>query len=303
MTFVGDRGMIKGPQIEQIEAEDALELHYITAITKPQIESLLKQGLIQMELFDESIAEVTDEDSDVRYVLRRNPQRALEMATTRQSKLASLKRLVTEQNSYLADHPRAQVAVARRKVEARHKKLRLPEVEVMVDGRTISIHLDEEAWQEVAKLDGCYCLKTDLSKQQAAKETVHDRYKDLARVEWAFRTSKTTHLEARPVCVCLESRTRGHLLVVMLAYLLVQELARCWYDLDLTVEEGLDELKSLCTMQVVVQGRPVLHNIPRPRASVQQLLDAAHVTLPKSIPDRGVRVSTRKKLIEERTSP
>ena len=150
------------------------------------------------------------------------------------------------------------------------------------------------------KLDGCYCLKTDLSKQQASKETVHDRYKDLSQVEWAFRTSKTTLLEARPVYVCLASRTRGHLLVVMLAYLLVQELSRCWRDLDLTVEEGLDELKSLCTTQVVVQGRSVLHNIPRPRASVRQLLDAAGVTLPKSIPNRGVRVSTRKKLTEER---
>ena len=300
VTFVGDRGMIKGPQIEQLEAEDALELHYITAITKPQIESLLKQGLIQMELFDESITEVTDDDANIRYVLRRNPQRALEMATTRQSKLASLERLVNERNSYLAEHPRAQVEVARRKIEARHKKLRLPEVEVMVHGRTISIQLDEQAWHEAAKLDGCYCLKTDLSKRQAAKETVHDRYKDLAQVEWAFRTSKTTHLEARPVFVCLESRTRGHLLVVMLAYLLVQELARCWRDLDLTVEEGLEELKSLCTTQVVVKGRPVLHNIPRPRASVQRLLDAAQVTLPKSVPDRGVRVSTRKKLTEER---
>ena len=252
ITLVGDRGMIKGPQIEQIQAEDSLELHYITAITKPQIESLLKQGLIQMDLFDETLAEVLDEEAGVRYVLRRNPGRASETARTRKSKLAKL------------------------------------------------IAKQDEAGREAAKLDGCYCLKTDLSKQQACKETVHDRYKDLSKVEWAFRTSKTTLLEARPVYVCLESRTRGYLLVVMLAYLLVQELARCWRDLDLTVEEGLEELKSLCTTQVVVQGRSVLHNIPRPRASVQRLLDAAGVTLPKSIADRGVRVSTRKKLTEQR---
>ncbi len=119
-------------------------------------------------------------------------------------------------------------------------------------------------------------------------------------MEWAFRTSKTTLLEARPIYVCLESRTRGHLLVVMLAYLLVQELAQCWRDLDLTVEEGLDELKSLCTTQVVIKGRAVLHNIPQPRTSVQSLLNAAHITLPNSILDRGVCVSTRKKLTEER---
>ena len=300
VTLVGDRGMIKGPQIEQIQAENSLELHYITAITKPQIESLLKQGLIQMDLFDEMVAEVVDEEAGVRYVLRRNPQRASEMARTRESKLDKLQELVADRNSYLAEHPRAMVDVARQKIEARHQKLRLPAVEVNADGRTISIAKQDEAWPEAAKLDGCYCLKTDLTERQACKETVHDRYKDLSKVEWAFRTSKTTMLEARPVYVCLESRTRGHLLVVMLAYLLVQELARCWRDLDLTVEEGLDELKSLCTTQVVVQGRSVLHNIPRPRASVRRLLDAAEVTLPRSIADRGVRVSTRKKLTAER---
>jgi transposase len=300
VTLVGDRGMIKGPQIEQLQAEKELDLHYITAITKPQIESLLKKGMIQMNLFDETVAEVVDDDADIRYVLRRNPQRATEMAETRESKLAKLQQLVAEQNKYLEEHCRGDVSVARKKIEARHKKLRLPAIDVSVTERTIAISKQDGAWQEAVKLDGCYCLKTDLSKQQASKETIHDRYKDLSKVEWAFRTCKTTELEARPVYVCLASRTRGHLLVVMLAYLLVQELYRCWHDFDLTVEEGLNELKSLCTTQVVVKGRSVLHNIPQPRASVQRLLDAVGVTLPKSLADRGVRVSTRKKLTEER---
>jgi len=236
-----------------------------------------------MALFDETVADVVDEDAKVRYVPRRNPRRAAEMAATRNAKLAKLRQLVAERNVYLAEHAWVDVGVARRKIEARHKKLRLPAVEVNVNGRTISITHHREAWQEAAKLDGCYCLKTDLSEKQAAKETVRDRYKSLAQVEWAFRTSKTTFLEARPVHVCLASGTRGHLLVVMLAYLLAQDLARCWRDLDMTVEEGLDELKSLCTTQVVIRGRSVLHNVPRPRARVQQLLDAAGVTLPKSI--------------------
>jgi transposase len=299
-TLVGDRGMIKGPQIEQLQAEEALDLHYITAITKPQIETLLKQGRIQIELFDQTVAEVADAAAGIRYVLRRNPQRAAEVASTRNAKLAKVQQLLAEQNTYLAEHPRADVNVARRKIEARHKQLRLPKINVNVNGRMIAIAKQDQAWQEAAKLDGCYCLKTDLTAQQASKETVHDRYKDLSQVEWAFRTSKTTLLEARPIYVCLESRTRGHLLVVMLAYLLVQELAQCWRDLDLTVEEGLDELKSLCTTQVVIKGRAVLHNIPQPRTSIQCLLNAAHVTLPNSIADRGVCVSTRKKLAAER---
>ena len=204
------------------------------------------------------------------------------------------------QNTYLAEHPRAAVDVARRKIEAFHKKLRLPAIDLNVIDRTISIAKQVQAWQEVSKLDGCYCLKTDLSSEQASKETVHDRYKDLSQVEWAFRTSKTSLLEARPIYVRLASRTRGHLLVVMLAYLIVQELATCWYEIDVTVEEALDELKSLCTTRVLVKGASVMHNVPQPRQSVQRLLDAAHITLPKAIADRGVRVSTRKKLTAER---
>jgi transposase len=35
-------------------------------------------------------------------------------------------------------------------------------------------------------------------------------------VEQAFRTAKTALLEMRPITVRLESRTRGHALVVML---------------------------------------------------------------------------------------
>ncbi len=112
--------------------------------------------------------------------------------------------------------------------------------------------------------------------------------------------SKTSLLEARPIYVRLASRTRGHLLVVMLAYLIVQEHATCWNEIDVTVEEALDELKSLCTTRVVVKGTSVMHNVPKPRESVQRLLDAAHITLPKTIADRGVRVSTRKKLTAER---
>ena len=303
VTFVGDRGMIKGPQIEELQAEKDHEFHYITAITKPQIETLLKQSVVQMELFDEQVAEVTTE-GNIRYVLRRNPTRAAEMAETRQSKHAALEQLVKEQNAYLAEHPRAGVAVARRKVEAKWKKLRLPAVDVKVDhakadnakaddvqstGRTLLLSKQQEAWEESAKLDGCYCLKTDLLKETASKEVIHDRYKDLSQVEWAFRTSKTVHLEARPIYVRLETRTRGHLFVLMLGYLLVQELSRCWRSLDITVEEGLDELKTLCTTQVVVKGKSLLHNVPKPRDSVASLLRAAQVEMPRKIASRVER--------------
>jgi transposase len=298
VTFVGDRGMIKGPQIKELKADPEHEFHYITAITKSQIQRLLKRGVLQMNLFDDTVAEVLE--GDVRYVLRRNAERAEEIAAGRRSKLARLQKLVDAKNVYLAGHPRASVAAAQREIETKRDKLRLPEVELTVRERTLRISPREDAWAQAAQFDGCYCLKTDLLPEKASKETIHDRYKDLAQVEWAFRTTKTGLLEARPFYVRLETRTRGHLLVVMLAYLIVQELSKCWCDLELTVEEGVEELKSLCTTRVRVKGRPALQNVPEPRESVRRLLDAAKITLPKCIVDRGVRVSTRKKLVPQR---
>ena len=50
-----------------------------------------------------------------------------------------------------------------------------------------------------------------------------------------------------------EASTRGHALVVMLAYILVRELARRSIDLDLTVSEGLDKLATLCVTGILRQ--------------------------------------------------
>ncbi len=90
------------------------------------------------------------------------------------------------------------------------------------------------------------------------------RCRDLAQIEQVFRLSKTALLEMRPVYVRLESRTRGHALVVMPAYLLARRLADCWRGLDVTVEEGLSELKELCMTQVWVRGKPAFSTLPVP---------------------------------------
>ena len=89
----------------------------------------------------------------------------------------------------------------------------------------------------------------------------------------------------------------------MLAYRIVQELAARWREIDLTVEEGLNELTTLCADEVLVQGTPRCNKIPEPREQVQQLLAAAQVRLPEALPCRGVRAATRKKLTENCASP
>ena len=297
VTFVGDRGMIKSEQIEDLNKKG---FHYITAITKPQIKKLLKTGVIQMGLFDQQLAEV-ETDEGIRYVLRRNPIRTLEVRQTRQDKLQAVQKEVDKQNLYLAEHARAHVEVARRNVRKKIERLRLSGwLSEMATDRKISLTEDSAALAEEEKLDGCYVLKTDLDKDVATKETIHARYKDLALVEWVFRTSKTVTLEVRPVHVRTESHTRGHVFVVMLSYLIIAELARCWYDLDVTVNEGIKQLDTLCATQLLIKGQVRCNQIPQPRAFIQRLLKAAQVTLPEVLPSRGVTVTTRKKLTARR---
>ena len=165
-------------------------------------------------------------------------------------KFEALKRAVEDRNSYLAEHPKAKVPVALRIAQERAAKLRISgwvTVSSQEADRRIEWSVDEEALAEEAQLDGCYVLKTDLRREAASKEVVHDRYKDLTKVEIAFRTSKTVELEMRPIHARLDTRTRGHVFVVMLAYRIVCELARRWIHLDKTVQEAIKELSSLCT--------------------------------------------------------
>ena len=208
VTFVGDRGMLRSDQVE-----DVLEhgFHNITAITKPQIEALIGHGVIDMSLFDHGLGEVTT-DAGLRYILRRNPVRAAEINASRDDKLAALRRLVAKEKAYLAEHPRATVERARQRVAARCKRLRLHQwVAVEASERVLSLAVDEAARVGASHLDGCCVLKTDLSAKTVSKEVAHDRCRSLALVEYAFRASKAVELGMRPIHVRLEARARATL--------------------------------------------------------------------------------------------
>lgn len=295
VTFVGDRGMIKSAQIKDLSEK---HFHYITALSKPEIGTLLKKNVIQMGLFDETVCEVVNDD--VRYVLRCNPVRKREIRESRWSKLDVVRRFCEEKNQYLADHARAMVRVSKRNVRGKISKLKIGKwTSVVHRGRTLSLEVDEEKLGEEEKLDGCYVIKTDLPGTAVSKQAVHNRYKDLAEVEWAFRTMKTTLLHLRGIFVRKANRTKAHVFTIMLAYLIAYELRRLWRDVEITVEEGIEELSSLCATEVFIGGVAV-QTVPEPRETGALLLRKAEVSLPDAIPSRGEKVFTRKKLVEER---
>jgi transposase len=287
--------MIKTEQIADLDNE---KFYYITATTKPQMETLLKQGVIQMELFTEKLCEILHENT--RYILRRNPVRAKEIQDSRNRKIEKIRSIVDDRNRYLSEHPKAEISTATAVVNERIEKLKVSGFTVIeAKERILTVRIDEEALKEETHLDGCYVIRSNLPVDQGSMDTIHQRYKDLANVEWAFRTMKSDTIELRPIHVRKKPRTRAHVFIAMLSYIIEKHLREKWIDLNVTVEEGIHELSSINCITVQV-GAVKYNSIPKTRELGSELIRALGVTLPNAIPNRGITVATRKKLNDKR---
>jgi hypothetical protein len=296
ITLVGDRGMLKSKQIQDLLSR---KWHYITGITKPQIRKLINDGVFELSLFDIELAEIFD--GDIRYVLRKNPVRAHEMEQSRSDRLQVLENWLARRNQYLAEHPKADPLIAGRNATREADKLKISGwVNVIVHDRTLKLEVDQTALAEIAELDGCYVLQTDLTRHQASKEQIHDRYKDLTRVEQAFRISKTIDLELRPIFVRRADSTRAHAFVVMLSYWLNKHLRTAWKDFDCTVSEALSELEQLCAIEVHAKGQHAYTAIPEPRENLVSMLASIDLQLPRTINLTPTAMDTTRKINNRR---
>ena len=299
VTLVGDRGMIRA---DQKTAAQKAGFHFITALTKPQIQKMLDDKVFQLELFDEKVHEVLDEEGR-RFVLRRNPVRQEELKKAREQKRQSVQAAIQKANTYLKEHPRAKVSTQQRYLTERLEHLKVENwLKLSVKKKRLVLTLDEPALQAATQLDGCYVVESDLKAEQADAQTIHDRYKDLAYVERDFRTLKTGHLEFRPWFVCTEDNTQAHALTSMLALKVRRHLESAWWKMEVTVEEGLRELEKLCVMELVhTQSDKVIARIvPEPSSRQKELLDALKLSLPAAVPQSEVSVVTRKKINKAR---
>ena len=240
VTLVGDRAMF--PQAQKDDLPE--QISYISAIGKRQIKTLLKNEQLQVSLFDEDLQEV--EIDQVRYILRCNSHRKQELADNRADKIKFISTKIEEKNTYLQEHPRSSTDVALKEVNAKLQKLKLDKfIDIEIDNRSIKYAINEESLKEESKLDGCYCLVTNLDQADADKATIHTRYKDLSMVEHSFRTMKQSHLEIRPVFLRREDRTKAHVFVTMMACMIEKKLSEYWSNLEITVLEGLNALTTL----------------------------------------------------------
>jgi transposase len=222
LALVGDRGMIKA--LGQAALGEA-KFRYVTALTEPQVRALLKQGVLQMGLFEDQPAEVAV--GSKRYVLRCNPQTQARERARRADQWQRVRARIQARNTKVEQKPRCEPESSLRAAQALVKKYRLGGwVSLRLEGRQVVWTEDAAAREVEAQLDGCYVVESDLPVAAASTQQVHDRYVDLTRVERDFRTLKTGLLEIRPVFLRKAERTRGHALVSLLALKLARELER-----------------------------------------------------------------------------
>lgn len=276
VVFVGDRGMIKSASIEEITEKN---WHYITAITKPQIQKLIQQKVFQLELFTDKLIEVKQDD--IRYVLHRNPMRAEEISQTRQSKIETVKKLMGQKNEYLASHSKASETAALKAIQKKASLLKvMGYLNIQSKERDISIGILHDQIDEDARLDGCYVIKSNLPEDLATAKTLHDRYKDLALVEQAFRTMKQAFEEIRPFYVRKEKRTRGHVLVCMLAYMVIKYVWGQCQEIGLNQTSIFEWLDRIQYIQYKVKDVPIKTIPNKLSAEQEKILKHLKIKLP-----------------------
>ncbi|MGH9339926.1 MAG: IS1634 family transposase [Acidobacteriota bacterium] len=238
VVMVGDRGLITSKRIdEDLRGTDGLD--WITALRAEGIQKLASQGVIQMSLFDDrDLAEVTSDDfPDERLVVCRNPLLAERRRAKREELLKATEKKLDEIVAAVAR--KARPLKGKEKIGVRIGKV-LNQYKV---GKHFVLHICETSFsyqREAARiaaeaaLDGVYVIRTSLEQQVLSAENTVRSYKDLAKVERAFRSMKTVDLKVRPIYHWLDERIRAHVFLCMLAYYvewhLRQRLAPILFD-------------------------------------------------------------------------
>jgi len=230
VVLVGDRGMITSRRIEeQLRTVEGLD--WITALRADTIKTLARQGAIEPSLFDErNLAEVRSPDfPGERLVVCRNPALAAERCRKRLELLAATEKKLEEiaAATRRAKRPlRGKDKIAMRVGRARDRYRVGKHFVLEIEEDRFDYRRDEEKIAAEAALDGIYVIRTSVEPHLMAAEDTVRAYKDLAKVERAFRSLKTVDIKIRPIYHWLEPRIRAHVFLCMLAYYVEWHLRR-----------------------------------------------------------------------------
>jgi hypothetical protein len=220
VVLVGDRGMLTAARLR--EDLRPAQLDWITALRAPQVKKLVRDGNLQLTLFDQTdLGEITSPDfPGERLVACMNPFLEAERARKRESLLAATEADLDKIAAACARARRPlrgtdKIAVRADRVLKRRKVAK--HFTVQITGDSFSYARDQDAIAAEAKLDGIYVLRTSVGPGDLDSRDVVSSYKALAQVERAFRAFNTD-LDIRPIRHRTADRVRTHVFLRMLSY-------------------------------------------------------------------------------------
>ena len=220
VVLVGDRGMLTAARLREDVGPAGLD--WITALRAPQVKKLVRDGALQLTLFDvQDLAEITSPDfPGERLVACMNPFLEAERARKRESLLTATEADLEKIAAACARTRRPlrgkdKIALRTGKVLNRRKVGKHFTIDIGEDH--LSYHRNPDSITAEAKLDGIYVLRTSVEPGDLDSGDVVSSYKALAQVERAFRAFNTD-LDIRPIRHRTEDRVRAHVFLRMLSY-------------------------------------------------------------------------------------
>ena len=232
MVMVGDRGMISQKAIDEMRESEGVG--WITALKSVSIRTLVEQGQLQPDLFDErNLLELSSPDyPGERLMACRNPQLAKLRAHTREELLEATEKALEKIKARVAAAKlagQAVIGVRVGKVVNQYKVAKHFDLEI--GEATFSFRRKADSIAAEAALDGLYIIRTSVPSDEMAAADCVRNYKSLANVERAFRSFKSVDLKVRPIHHRLADRVRSHIFLCMLAYYVEWHMREAWREL------------------------------------------------------------------------
>jgi len=236
VVFVADRGLLTSARIRE-ELAPVEGLDWVSALRSEQIRKLAADdGPLQLSLFDDTdLAEIRHPDfPGERLVACFNPLLADERARKREDLLQATERELEKIAAATRREKRAlcgqdQIGLRVGKVLGRFKMAK--HFDISITQTRFTYARKSEAIAAEARLDGIYVLRTSVPEDVLGTADTVRAYKDLAKVERAFRCMKTVDLHVRPIHHRLEERVRAHVFLCVLAYYVEWHMRQAWAPL------------------------------------------------------------------------
>lgn len=255
LVVIADAGLLSEDNIEQLQSK---QYEYILGARIKNESQAIKEQILALKL-ENGQSTVFNKDEQSKLIISYSDARAKKDAANRKKGLEKLERTINSGR------------LTKQSINNRgyNKYLKL-------DGQ-VKVTIDYEKYKADGKWDG---LKGYLTNTSMTTDEVIGNYKNLWKIEKAFRISKTD-LRIRPIYHRLRRRIEAHLCIAFCAYKIYKELERQLKEkkTDMSPEKAIDILKTIFKITITMPySKTKQSRLYLPNQEQQTLLNMFKIT-------------------------